>query len=114
MRIRDWSSDVCSSYLPAHRVSRRTHAVRVGRLAGHIRRQGATTFHHDAQAAETEDHDLDRRVLRYLLHLGHRQHARQDGADYAEMLVIKIDGLVIGGGTLHRQMQTHVRMPATG
>ena len=30
------------------------------------------------------------------------------------MLVIEADGLVVGGGTLHRQMQWQVGMPAAG
>ena len=41
----------------------------------------------------------------------HGQHARQHGAADAEQLLHHIDGLVIGGRSLHRHVQPQVRIP---
>src|SRR3546814_7131061 len=49
--------------VPAHEAGRRAHAVAVGRRAGDIARQLAASFDHDAQAAEREHLDRDRRLL---------------------------------------------------
>ena len=101
-------------FLPAHGFGRRAHAVGVGRFARHVRRQGAAALHHHAQAAKAEDFDLDRRALDHLAHLLHRQHARQHGAHHAKLLAVEVDGLVIGGRALHRQVQPQLRVVLRG
>ena len=100
--------------MPAHRLGRRAHAVGVGRLAGDKGRQRAAALDHHAQAAKTEDLDLDRGLLHHLAHLFERQHARQHGAHDAKLALVKVDGLEVGGRALHRQMQAQPRVALAG
>jgi hypothetical protein len=91
---------------PLHRAGWRAGAVGVGRAAGDIGRQQAATLHHDAQAAEAEDLERDRAVLRHHADLPDGQHPWQHGAPDVEVLVVETDRLGTGCGALYGKVQS--------
>ena len=72
---------------------RRTHSVHVGRHAGGIVGEAATTFRHHADVAEDERLDLAGDLPVHVGDLGHGQDARQHDALDAERPAVEADGL---------------------
>src|SRR5690606_20036059 len=88
---------------PSDRVGGRAYPVRVRRLPGHVRGERATSFDHDAQAAEPEYFDLHGSSFDQSGHLRARENTREHGALDAELSPVEFDGSPVRCRALHAQ-----------
>ena len=101
-------------FVPLDVLGWRAGADGIRRFAAGVGGEPAAAFVHDAQAAETENFNLDTGIFDDMLDLGQCQNPRQNRAADSEFALAKIDCFVAGGRTLYREVQALLWMTVAG